>query len=379
MHRKEGDIASSQTSTLPTLTEEIAVTAIRDFFGDKPFVFFGTGMSCALDIRFGMPALKDKLPLKVVLNPQDTEQVRQWTTVLESLQNGNDLENALDNVTDSALLQRIMSATGQIISCIDREYALQIANSEARWPATAFFKRLVDTLPEGDRVLHVLTPNYDTLFEHACDSAGILYTSGFFGGLERQINWSAVNQSMLQSQKVTQGRRFKWSYKNRNHVRLYKVHGSLNLFFHRNTVVENNAWMWDAPEFSNRVMITPGLSKHEMLQNYRQELLRPADEAIDMANRFLFLGYGFNDSHLEAYIKQKLITQACKGLVVTRDSNPRIESLLEQAQNLWLVCKTQENGTDGTRIFNKQYADWLVLPTKMLWDIETFTTQVLGV
>lgn len=379
MHLKEVAIVSLHTSPLPALTEEIAVTAIREFFGDKPFVFFGTGMSCALDTRFGMPSLKDELAANVFPEPQDSEQVQQWNMVMESLQKGYDLETALNNVASATLLQKIMSATGRIISSIDREYALQISNCDVKWPATAFFKRLVDTLPESDRVLHVLTPNYDTLFEHACDSVGILYTSGFFGGLERQIDWSAVNRSMLQIQKVTRGRRLENNYQNRNHVRLYKVHGSLNLFFHRNTVVENNAWMWDAPDFSDRVMITPGLSKHEMLQNYRQELLKPADDAIDKSHRFLFIGYGFNDSHLEAYIKQKLITQACKGLIVTRDSNPRIESLLQQAQNLWLVCKTQEDSFEGTRIFNKQYADWLVLPTRRFWDIETFTTEILGV
>ena len=366
-------------SPLPSLTEEIAIAAIRDFFGDKPFVFFGTGMSCALDTRFGMPSLKDELPAKVVPDTQDSEQVRQWSMVLESLQNGNDLETALNSVADLALLRKVMSETGRLISSIDREYALQISNSEVTWPATAFFKRVVDTLPESDRVLHVLTPNYDTLFEHACDSAGILYATGFFGGLERQINWNTVNRSMQQVQTVARRQRLETSYKYRNHVRLYKVHGSLNLFFHRNTVVENNAWMWDAPDFSDRVMITPGLSKHERLQHYRQELLKPADEAIDRSHRFLFLGYGFNDSHLETYIKQKLVTQACKGLIVTRDSNPRIESLLQQAQNLWLVCKTQEDDVDGTRIYNRQFADWLVLPTKKLWDIETFASQILGV
>ena len=167
-------------------------------------------------------------------------------------------------------------------------------------------------------------------------------------------------------------------YKPRKHVRLYKVHGSLNFFFYRNIVVENNAWMWDAPSFSNRVMITPGLSKYQTLQNYRQELLKYADAEIDKANHFLFLGYGFNDTHLEAYIRQKLITQACKGLIVTKDSNLRIESLLAEAANLWLVCKAQEDDADGTRIFNKQYAGWLSLPTKKLWDISTFTTEILG-
>ena len=272
-----------------------------------------------------------------------------------------------------------MSVTGQFVASIDQEYGLQIATHRTTWPATAFFKRLVDTLPEGDRVLHALTPNYDTLFEHACDSVAILYTSGFFGGVERHIDWNASSQSMRKGERVKQGGRLKWSFKPRNHVRLYKVHGSLNLFFHRNMVVENNAWMWDAPDFANRVMITPGLLKHEMLQSYRQELLVPADEAIDKANRFLFLGYGFNDSHLESYIRQKLVAQACKGLIVTRDLNPRIESLLEQAKDLWVVCKLPLEGNDGTRIFNSQYVDWLDLPTEKYWDIKTFTTRILGV
>ena len=371
-------VANSQPPTLPLLTEEVALNAIRDFFREKPFVFFGTGMSCALDLRFGMPALKDELAQNVTPDSQTSEQGRQWTKVMESLHNGRGLETALDNVTDSSLLQKITCATGRFVSAIDRECALHIAKGEATWPATRFFKRLVDTLPEGDRVLHVLTPNYDTLFEHACDAVGIRYTNGFSGGLERRVDWDAVDQSLLLRQKITQGRRFKTIYKRRKHVRLYKVHGSLNFFFHRDTVVENNAWMWDAPDFSIRVMITPGLSKYQTLQSYRQELLEWADAAIDKANHFLFLGYGFNDTHLETYIKRKLVTQACKGLIVTKDCNSRIESLLAKAENLWLVCKTQDNDTDGTRIFNKQYARWLVLPTKMLWDIETFTREILG-
>ena len=371
-------MANSQPSTLPSLTEEIAINAIRDFFRDKPFVLFGTGMSCALDSRFGMPALEDELSQSVFPGPQAFEQERQWTKVMESLQNGSGLETALDNVTDSSLLQKITCATGRFVSSIDRECALRIAKGEVTWPATGFFKRIVDTLPEGDPILHVLTPNYDTLFEHACDAVGIHYTSGFFGGLERRTDWGAVSQSLLLGQQVPQRGRLKMIYKPRKHVRLYKVHGSLNFFFYRNIVVENNAWMWDAPSFSNRVMITPGLSKYQTLQNYRQELLKYADAEIDKANHFLFLGYGFNDTHLEAYIRQKLITQACKGLIVTKDSNLRIESLLAEAANLWLVCKAQEDDADGTRIFNKQYAGWLSLPTKKLWDISTFTTEILG-
>ena len=374
----KGNMAGYQPSTLPSLTEEIAIKALRDFFRDKPFVIFGTGMSCALDPRFGMPALKDEISQKVAPDSRALEQERQWSEVMESLQNGEDLETALNNVTDSSLLEEITDVTGQFISSLDREYALRIAEGAAIWPATGFFERLVNTLPEGDPTLHVLTPNYDTLFEHACDTVAIHYTSGFHGGLTRRIDWDAVDKSLHLSQQNPYRRRLKSIFKLRKHARLYKVHGSLNFFFHKNAIVENNAWMWDAPNFSKRVMITPGLSKYQTLQTYRQELLGPADAAINKANRFLFLGYGFNDAHLETYIEQKLVTQTCMGLIVTRDCNARIESLLAKAENLWLVCSMRENGADGTAILNKQYAGCLHLPTRKLWNIDTFNTEILG-
>ena len=371
-------MASPQLSAKPCLTEAVAIDALHDFFRDKPFVVFGTGMSCALDPGFGMPALQDELSRNVVLESCSLEQEQQWAKVMESLQNGNGLETALNNISDSTLLEKITVVTARFVSSIDREYALQIANEEVIWPATALFKRLVDTVPEGDPILHVLTPNYDTLFEHASDAAGIHYTSGYFGGLMRRIDWNAVAQSFLSPRQIRRGNKLINTHKCRKHARLYKVHGSLNLFRHRNVVVENNAWMWNPPDFARRVIITPGLSKYETLQNYRQELLNSADVAIEKSNRFLFLGYGFNDAHLEAYIRQKLISQACKGLIVTRDSNSRIEALLGKADNLWLVCKQQGDGADGTRIFNNRYAGCLELPAKEFWDIVTFTTEILG-
>ena len=335
-------------------------------------------MSCALDTRFGMPALKNELLRKVNPDSQDSDQTNQWRRVADSLEVGDALETALNNVTNPELLQNIVAVTSDLISHIDREFALQIANNEVTWPATRFFTRIIDRLPEGEPVLHVLTPNYDTLFEHACDSVGIPYTSGFVGGLERHLDWRATEHSLLQRQRVHRRARLKWIHKYTKHIRIYKAHGSLNFFLHQNKFVENNAWMWDAPDFSKRVMITPGLSKYEMLQRYRQELLNPVDDAIKRANRFLFLGYGFNDTHLETHIIPKLTTQACNGLILTRSSNPRIESLLSQAQNLWLVCKSQQGGVDGTRISNNQHPSCLFLPEERLWDIETFTTEILG-
>lgn len=363
---------------LPVLNEENAIKALRGFFRHKPFVFFGSGMSCAVDIKFGMPALKDALINSIKGRTLTDAKKTEWDAVVSKLKNGFDLENALNFVNDQSLLKMLTTITGTFVADLDKKYAFRLASGDSHWPAINLIKKLVETLPEGDRILHALTPNYDMLFEYACDAAGISYTNGLFGGVERRKDWKAVDLALSEPYQICQGRKMKTVYKTKKHVRLYKVHGSLNYFFHRNAVIENNAWMWCPPDYAERVIITPGLSKYQTLQRYRQELLQSADAAIDKATHFLFLGYGFNDTHLEEYIKRKLITQACHGLIITRASNPRIESLLKQSDNLWLVCKLDDETAIDSRVYNKQFADWLMLPGKNIWDIGEFTTHILG-
>lgn len=371
-------MAGEGSTSRPELTREIAINAIRDFFRDTPFVVFGTGTSCALDVRFGMSALQTELRGSIENCTLTQAQKGQWRKAVESLESGRDLESSLDSVTDPMLLRIITMATGKFVALLDRDYGLRIAAREIEWPATRLVRRLVDTLPEGTRALHALTPNYDTLFEHACDSLGTLYVTGYTGGIAKRLDWRAAEQSLLVSEPVQRGRRITNIYKHRKHIRLYKVHGSLNCFHHNDEVVTNDSWMWDPPEEAERVIITPGLSKYEKLQRYRQELLQVADAAIEKATNFLFLGYGFNDQHLEEYIRRKLIGHACRGLIVTRDSNPRIEQLVDAAPHLWLICKTQDQSAGGTRIRNKQYSGWLTLPSLNLWQFTDFTAHLLG-
>ena len=361
---------------MPPLTEEAAAEAIRDFFRGKPFVFFGTGMSCALDLGFGMPALRDALIEQMQHQTLNAVQCEEWNAVVEHLQQGGDLEGALDSVSNHDLLKMVAAITGEFVASLDKKFAYAIAQGTTEWPAISLLNRLLATLPDSDPILHVLTPNYDMLFEYSCDYSAMPYTNGLFGGVERKEDWSAIDRALLSPYKTRQGTKIKTLFRHRKHIRLYKVHGSLNYFLHRGTVIENNAWMWSPPGFAERVMITPGLSKYQALQRYRRELLQFADDAVESATHFLFLGYGFNDSHLEEYMKRKLVTQSSQGLIVTRDCNPRIESLLEEADNLWLVCK-EEDG-DGSRIYNKRHSGWLSLPNQKLWDVRDFTHRIFG-
>lgn len=360
----------------PALSEAHAIEKLRAFFRDKPLVVFGSGMSCALDTRFGMAALRDALLAEMPPCITDAEETREWELVQQALQNGEDLETAMDAVTHEQLLEKITEATGRFVGSVDRHYAHLVANGDCTWPALPLFQKLVDSLPSADRALHVLTPNYDLLLEHSCAFSGIPHINGFTGGIIQRLDWRSAAYSLLIPDKTAVGRKFKITYKYRRHIRLYKVHGSLNFFFHRDEVIENNSWMWDAPGYAQRVLITPGLSKYQALQRFRQELLRAADDAIEKSSHFLFLGYGFNDKHLEEYIGRKLTAQSCHGLIITRSSNPRIEALVERSANLWLVCKADDDS--DSRVANSQYANDVEIVGKSLWNVAEFTKELLG-
>lgn len=362
----------------PVLTEVIAFKALGEFFRDKPFVFFGSGMSCAIDSCFGMPALKDALLAGIPDSSLSGQDLEEWKAVRGDIAGGMDLESAMNQVSTEALVKRITSTSAQFMVDADRKYAHEIAEGRVSWPAGALLQKLVDTLPTGDPVLHVLTPNYDLLFEYQMDARGIEYSNGFHGGVQRRLDWGIAALHTHSIETNLMGRRLRSLAKPRKHARLYKVHGSLSYFFHKNAVVENNAWIWQPPPAIQRVMITPGQSKFAVLQRFRQELQGPADGAIDSASRFLFLGYGFNDVHLEEYIRRKLVTHKSPALVITRDSNPRIDSLANEAEQMWVVSRDTSGGGAGTRIYNKEFDAPFVLAGRELWKVDEFTTHILG-
>lgn len=359
------------------LSEKEARQNLRDFFREKPLIFFGTGLSCALDSRFGMPALRDALLSNINENNLTESQNEEWSNVKKKLRENNDLENALNEVSNHDLLSKIVDCTGKFISQLDKEHSYEIIKKNSIWPGTCLIKKIVETLPDSDCILDVITPNYDMLFEHACESVNIPYTNGFVGCVHRKIDWCAASRSMQYSDTVLYGKRTQKIDKNKKHIHLYKVHGSLNYFYHCDELIENNSWMWDTPEFAQRVIITPGISKYEVLQKYRQELLTRADSAISSSSNFLFLGYGFNDNHLEEYIRRKLISQSGHGLIITRSINEKISHLSQESKNLWVVCAADDN-SDNSRIFNSQYDDWLLLPDVKIWDVREFYTNILG-
>jgi len=360
----------------PILTKELAYKALQDFFNDKPFVLFGTGTSCAVDPNFGMGALETHLKNTIPAKNLTAEQCAEWQSVVENLERHLDFEAAMNAIQDQTLLKQVIDETANHVAKVDQQNALKILNGINTWSAIKLFQRLVDGLPETDRILHVATPNYDLLAEYAFTFENLPYITGFWGGIVRELNWTQAERQMTYVDRVVTGRKTQNVTRFKKHIRLYKVHGSLNTFCIVNQCRESNLWIYDCPENLERLIITPGTSKFERLHLYRDVLLSEYDNAVRNSRSFLFLGFGFKDKQLvENEIGNKIKAHS-PALIITRDWSKEIQAQLDNSKNAWLICKHPDN--DSTRIFNQKYHDWLHLPDKQLWRFDEFATEIMG-
>ena len=363
------------------LTKKIAFKTLQDFFEkQKPFILFGTGTSCAIDQRFGMDALRDHLLINIRSHKLENDLRKEWDQVKESLESGNDLESALKAVNNNKLIVFIVESTAKLLVPMNSEIEQKIRTGSTPWPAIKLFKKMVGGLSGSDKALYVATTNYDLLAEFAFEQSRIPFITGFSGQICRYQDWKRANLSVKcqVNEQVSRGkmRRF---YKELKHIKLYKVHGSLNTFRFRGSIIENNQWMSTSFPGIERMMIAPGPKKNEQLHQNRSELLSEYDRAVEKHDAFLFLGFGFNDDQLNNdSIKRKLKDQKCEGIVITRDLNDRIFNLAKECENLWLVCKNNVSKIDGTRIYNAKYRDWFFLDNEKLWNFNDFSEIILG-
>lgn len=362
--------------TTTQLTKKIAYQALQQFFNDKPFVMFATGTSCAVDLNFGMPALESHLKVTIPTYRLSVEQMSEWQIVLDNMTRSGDFEAAMNCVNDTKLLKIIVNETALLVGKVQNDNIEKVLSNPLDWTALEIISRLAAKLPHSNPVLHMATPNYDLLAEIALSRLQIPYSTGFIGGVIRRLNWNQSTRQMTYAVPTLQKGKMQSVTKYLNHIKLYKVHGSLNVFCKNREVIECDMWQ-QPPDGYDRLLITPGTAKHEKLHDYRDTLLKEYDDAVRHHNCFLFLGFGFNDSQLvNNAIGDKLTKDHSAGLIITRDSNTRIQELIDNAKNTWLVCKSEND--DSTRIYNSQYSDWLHIEDKELWRFEQFAQEIMG-
>lgn len=335
---------------------------LQQHLSDGLVTVIGSGLSCAEGLP-GMGELADHLSATIGpgLNADD---LAAWGSVVPLIK-ANGLEAALfEKPPPQSLESAIASATANLVSQREREIVAEVFSGTRILRLTKLIAHLLKPLSG----LPIVTTNYDRLVEIAVEEAGLGVDTMFVGHFAGTLN---EKESRLAFCRNVTYKKPNFTYHYRPRALVFKPHGSLDWYVRAGKPV---FYAGDLRGIS-RLIITPG---HNKFRNgyespFDQHRSR-ANEAIDRASRFLIIGYGFNDDHLETHL-----SPAIKGgkptLMMSRSLSSKAEALAVTHSNVIALAHAKNDGVEGTRvIINKnQYFS----PGIALWDVNSLIAEAL--
>lgn len=337
---------------------------VQDVFQRGLVVIVGSGASCALGLP-GMQALATYLVDEVPGRASDLppESLGSWRIVAEALSAGKSLEETLLGVSvpdDLALV-----VTEAIADCVLAAEQRAIADILADASISAFGRLLLFAL-QATPALDVVTTNYDRLVEVHAARAGVRVDSSFYGHTVGRFDPGLSREELLQTQRsAVRGR--KSTVVQRAHVKLSKPHGSLDWYSY-----EGQHYRSDMPLRGTRRIVAPGGNKYRLGYEVPFDAHRTrANDSIDRASALLFIGYGFNDDHLQTHIIDR-IPQVPTVIVSKELTDQARQHLGLNSSAVGIESGANSNESHVTRGTGTISID------KPLWDLEHLVKEVLA-
>jgi 23S rRNA U2552 (ribose-2'-O)-methylase RlmE/FtsJ len=334
---------------------------LQDHLQEGLLVVVGSGLSAAEGIP-GMGALaahlKREIPSRLAAVPDPA-----WGVVVSALDAGDNLEKAMSKASLlPTTVEVIVAETALLISAKERSVITKVLAGERELPFTAFVKHLF----RAGKKFHLITTNYDRLIEFATEAAEIGVDSRFFGYLHGRSDPRRSMDAHRESYYLGKNSQFR----NLPCLCVHKPHGSLDWFDVGGKIVR-------CPVETGRVpiIITPGTDKyHKSFQVAFDDQRGAGNRAASNANRLLFIGYGFNDDHLEQYLCPNLKLRK-PTVIVTQDLSENALKLITNSSETDVIALCAKPGVGWTRIVNQEGEELIV--AEQLWNLEGFNKGVL--
>lgn len=343
------------------MTLDAIKSHLQELLGDGLVTIVGSGLSCAEGLP-GMTELANYL--STALGPGlSTADIALWEEIKALL--GRGLEAALLAKAPTATLEAVISATtGLLIASRERQVVSEVFNGKRKLRLTRLLSHLLKP-PAG---LPIVTTNYDRLVEIAVEEAGIGADTMFVGRFSAPLN---ERESKLSFCRNVTYRKPHFTYHYRPRALICKPHGSLDWYIRDGKPV---SYAGELPDVS-RLIITPGQNKfrngyESPFDTHRSK----ANDSIDRASRFLILGYGFNDDHLETHLTPA-IKSGKPTLMLTRTLTPNAISLAMAYSNVTALEICTVAGVTGTRLTVNKTRQFI--PNLEIWDVHKFIDEVL--
>lgn len=335
---------------------------LQDHLQEGLLLVVGTGTSIAEGIP-GMGPLADHLKMVIPAELRITPDPA-WEDVVAALDGGDHLEAAMGKIgLKPGTVEAIVEATAVLISDAERKVIERVIAGERILPFTPFSKHLF----KAGKQFHLITTNYDRLIELAVEAAGIGVDSRFCGYLHGKLD--AKRSADAHRESFVSGRNS--CFRSLPSLCIHKPHGSLDWFEVNGNIVRCPVDIGKVP-----VIITPGTSKYRESFRWAFDDQRTSgNRAATNATRLMFIGYGFNDDHLEQ--------QLCPGLKLTKPSiivakelTVNAQRVIENSKDIDVVALCAVSVNDlRTRIITSKGEE--VIVNEQLWNLEGFNKGVL--
>lgn len=327
----------------------------QDYYSKAPLIILGSGASAAHGMS-GMGALSKHLIAHTEISDLGTSDLNAWGEFCQLLEDGSDLESALHQITISeALTLRVIKATWALINSEDIEIFQKALQNNTMFP----LRRLLDHMFKSSlKTINIVTTNYDRLAEYACDQGRLHHYTGFTHGFFRQISTPT---------EITSARR----------VNIWKVHGSIDWFQSplEDTIAISNTQV--IPDNYEPQIVTPGAQKYHKthLEPYRS-IINSADQAINAANSYLCIGYGFNDEHIQPKLMGKCQRQNTPITIITYALSDAAKKLIlgGKAQNYLAI---ERGNTDDQSIIYSSLDKEPLIVEKNVWSFEGYLSLIM--
>ncbi|WP_072010390.1 SIR2 family protein [Pantoea sp. NGS-ED-1003] len=335
---------------------------LQAHLSDGLVLIVGSGLSCAEGVP-GMGGLSDHLitHIPAIISQDD---IKLWHSIAPSITTEGLEAALLKQAPTQSLEAAIVKCTADFIDNAEKSIISEVFSNTRKLRLT----KLLPHLLKPDAGIPIVTTNYDRLVELACEEAGLAVDTMFSGHFAARFDPHASNWSFCRNvQLVGRNVRYKFATK----VNIFKPHGSLD-WYHR----EGNPVRYAGSLPFPRLIITPGLNKFRSgyespFDKHREK----ANDAIDKARRFLIIGYGFNDDHLETHLTPR-IKSGVKTVILTFALSPKAREIAINNKNVIAAEFHKKDGVvgacfiiDGIEVF---------YPGIDYWDLDGFVKGVLS-
>lgn len=333
---------------------------IQEFFQEGTVTIVGSGLSLAEGIP-GMWELAKELRVKVPGMLSTSEDEANWEAISNDLTSGVGLEQALHNTKPNSTVEE----------CIRKVTAIYISEAEkclfediVRKGKQLRFSEYLQQFNIRNQGMTVITTNYDRLIEYACEVNDIMANTLFVGKYISRFKPDESKYASCIGVHRKPGKRQKLLHSPM--VTVLKPHGCLSWHL-------INGIPYSIPNCSveDSLIITPGLNKYREGYSVPFDAHRAkANEEIDKAQRYIIIGYGFGDDHLETHLMQQL--RAGKPtLIFTHSLSVNAEKIVKECSGITAFCHVNSN---DTRVLNGKGES--IMSGVNLWDLHEMIKEV---